>query len=429
MVKILFVPTESREIAQFSLIKPVLEAENHEVMAIALDKGRAVDKSKEPLEALLQQRGYHYKTITDYKTKNMIKIIKKEKPDIIVTDWSGFTPNALIYAANYTGIPCLQINDGVTSNYFAVKRVPALRQSLITLMRRALRLLLLRANPRALAYLFTTLISIYNPLEFFKKMTREMIKSTYPISSYTEGLNIAVVSRFAKDAHINMGAPADKIFVTGQPRFDLIEQSKTDRRKIIADLGIPKDKGIVVLATQPLGTLWTEKDREEFVSNVVNAMHEFSEKQLVIKIHPGENPEEYQKILTGVAGSKAIVCQSIDLYGLLRACDVLMTVHSTVALEAMIMDKPVIIINLSRRPDAMPYAQSGAALGVYKKEDIVPAIRKALYDLKVRKELKKSRDKFVAEHAYKLDGQATKRVAELIIRLAEDSKRKGGILT
>jgi glycosyltransferase involved in cell wall biosynthesis len=428
-VKILFVPTESREIAQFSLIKPVLEAENHEVMAIALDRSRALDKSKEPLEALLGQRGYHYKPITDYKTKNMLKIIKKEKPDIIVTDWSGFTPNAIIYAANNKGIPCLQINDGITANYFAVKRIPTLGQSLVKLIGRAFRLLLFKANPRALAYLFTTLISIYRPLEFLRKMTREMIKSTYPISSYTEGLNIAVVSQFAKDAHINMGAPADKIFVTGQPRFDLIGLAKTDKRKIIAELGIPENKGIIVLATQPLGTLWTEKDREEFISTVVNALREFPEKQLVIKLHPGEKLEEYQKMLAEMDDNKAIVCQSIDLYGLLRACDILMTVHSTVALEAMILDKPVIILNLAGRPDAMPYAQRGPALGVYKKEDLVPMIRKALHDPEVGKELKERRERFVSEHAYKLDGQATKRVAELIIRLAEDSKKKGGFLT
>lgn len=423
MARILFVPTESREIVQFSLVKPELEALKHEVIAIALDRGRALDTGQEAIEPLLQEKGFYYKPITDYKTKNILKIIKKEKPDIIVTDWCGFTPNSFIYAANYIGIPCLQINDGVTANYFMVKNIPTRRYSLLKIIKRAVRLALFKANPRPLVYLFTTLISICSPLQFVRKMTREMLKSTYPIPSYTEGLNIAVLSPFAKDAHISMGAPADKIFVTGQPRFDLIWQTKMDKEQIMSQLGVPENKGIVVLATQPLGTLWRQGDREEFVEAVASAMSEFPEKQLVIKLHPGEKIEEYREMLAGI-DNEAIICQSIDLYGLLRACDLLMTAHSTVALEAMILNKPVITINLTGKPDVMPYAESGAALGVYKKEDLALAIRKALYDPEVRKDLQRNREKFVYEHAYKLDGKASKRVAKLIVQLVEESKGK-----
>lgn len=428
MARVLFIPTNSREINLFSLVKPELEALKHEVMAIALDKGKALDKSQEVLEASLQENGFCYKPITDYKTRNVLKIIKKENPDIIVTDFCGFTPNAFIYAANHAGIPSLQINDGVTSNYFAASNILSIRQSLLKLMRRAFRLLLFRANPRPFVYLLITLISVSNPIQFVKKMTVEMLKSTYAISSYTGGLNIAVMSSFAKDAHVSMGAPADKVFVTGQPRFDLIGQTKFDRAHIMTGLGVSGNKGIVVLATQPLGALWTENEREEFVEAVVSAMSEFPEKQLVIKLHPGERIEEYQETLDRIENGKALICQNIDLYQLLHACDLLMTAHSTVALEAMILNKPVITINLTGKPDLMPYAQSGAALGVYRKEDLTPAINKALHDPEVRRSLEKSRKKFISEHAYKLDGQASKRVAELIIRLIEESKIKKGVL-
>ncbi|MCH8864449.1 MAG: hypothetical protein IIB13_03675, partial [Chloroflexi bacterium] len=179
----------------------------HEITAIALDRGRALDKSREPLEALLQEKGFSYRPINDYRTYSLLNIISQENPDIIVTDWSGFTPNALIYAANYSGIPCLQINDGITSDYFAVKKIPSLGQSFYRLVRRAFRLLFFKANPRPLLYLTVTLASICRPWQFVRKMTAEMLKSTYPISSYTEGLNIAVISPFARNAHISMGAP------------------------------------------------------------------------------------------------------------------------------------------------------------------------------------------------------------------------------
>jgi CDP-glycerol glycerophosphotransferase (TagB/SpsB family) len=104
-----------------------------------------------------------------------------------------------------------------------------------------------------------------------------------------------------------------------------------------------------------------------------------------------------------------------------------MTVHSTVALEAMLLNKPVITINLTGTPDYMPYAESGAALGVYREEDLVPAIRKALRDPQVIEEMAQSREKFISEYAYKPDGQAAKRIAELITRLIAESESKRGV--
>lgn len=427
MAKVLFVPTNSRQIAQFNLIKPELEALNCEIMTIALDKGNALDKGQDPLENILQKNKYCYKQIADYRTRNVLNIIKVEKPDIIIISWNGFTPNALIYAANYTRIPCLRIDDGITSDYFAVNKIPSPGQSFSRLVKRAFRLLLLKANPRPLLYLTVTLASIYRPGQFVRKMASEMRKSTYPISSYTEGLNIAVISPFARSAHISMGAPPDKVFITGQPRFDLIRQPKSNGPEIREQLKIPAGKGIIVLATQPIHTLWTEVERREFIDAIIGTMSEFPEKQLVIKLHPSEKKEEYQRMLART-NNNAIICRDIDLYGLLVLSELLMTVHSTVALEAMILHKPVITVNLTGKPDVMPYAESGAALGVYRKEDLAPAINKALYDPEVREKMAKKREQFVYDHAYKPDGQATKRVADLIVRLIEESKKKEGVI-
>jgi len=90
----------------------------------------------------------------------------------------------------------------------------------------------------------------------------------------------------------------------------------------------------------------------------------------------------------------------------------------------MIFDKPVIVVNLFGTPHVMGYAESGAAIGVYKEEDLAPAIRKALHDLQVRKELEQNRKRFIEKHVYKANGQASKRVAELIIQLIKKAKTR-----
>lgn len=414
MNKILFIPTNSREVSQFTLVWHELGEYGCNILPIALNNN---------IEHLFREKKFSCKRITDYKTMNMLNIIKIEKPDLIVTDFCGPIPNAVIPAANHAGIPVLQVDDGVTSDYSALKIVP-LRRTLLKILRMIIRGVTLRGNAKPYLVLLATFIAINNnPIHSLWKAMDRLIKLTYPVPSYVEGLNIAVMSSPAKDAYIKMGVPPEKVFVTGQPGFDRILRKKFNKNQLMTELSIPKSKGVVVLATQPLvGSIWTEEDRKKFIEIVCSAMSDFTDKQLVIKLHPAENIESYQEILADIGGDKAIICRDVEIHDLLNACDLLMTVHSTVALEAMIFDKPVITINLTGKPDLFPYAESGAAIGVYKGEDLVPAISDALYNEAIRKRLAEARKKFVYEYAYLQDGKASKGVADLIIQLIEESR-------
>jgi len=96
----------------------------------------------------------------------------------------------------------------------------------------------------------------------------------------------------------------------------------------------------------------------------------------------------------------------------------MVTKSSTTTLEAAILNKPIIILNLSGKPDIIPYVDKGIALGVYKKEDLIPAIKNALYSREVREKLARQREKFVYDYAYLQDGNASERVASLIAQVA-----------
>ena len=81
------------------------------------------------------------------------------------------------------------------------------------------------------------------------------------------------------------------------------------------------------------------------------------------------------------------------------------------------MDKPLVQVNLSKSGSGMPYAKSGAAIGVYHENHMVQAIRRGLYDFKTKNDLKKGRQKYTCDYLYKIDGQASKRVTDLIYRM------------
>ncbi len=430
LTRILFVPTTGRQIEQFALVKYELErGSNVKILAIALDERQ---------EALLKERAFSCKSITDYKTRNVLDILKKERPDIVVTNDQEFVTRALIFAANYLGIPSLHVDDGVTFNPVLSERTPReLSMPRIAKWIIYLFLSLIKNDEKFHPYhkrlfMLATLRAVNSPLQFLVKLRREIIlEPRLILRSHPEGVRFAVMGSYAKDAYLGMGVDSDRVFITGQPRFDAILERKFSRGMVMKELGIPENKGLIVLATgSVVGWLWEEKQLEELMETLINAMAEFPDKQLVIKLHPAEEIEEYQKILEKIGGSRVILCRDTDIHQLLYACDLLLTIHSTVALEAMIFNKPVITINFSGKPDLMPYAESGAAIGVYRKKDLLPAMKRALYDPQIRKNLGQKSKRFVSEHVYKLDGQASKRVAELIVRLIEEAQanKKGGIL-
>jgi len=232
---------------------------------------------------------------------------------------------------------------------------------------------------------------------------------------------MAVIGGFAKDALVRLGFPEDKVHVTGEPRFDSIFEKRYDRARLCRDLDIPEKKSIVVLATQPLSMVWNTRDRKEFLEAVVQGVGQFPGLQLVIKLHPVERMEEYRNLLGNTASNGITLCQDVDIHEVVEGCSLLMTTDSTVAVEAMIMGKPILCIDFTGRANTSLYTKSGSALGVLHKEDLVPAIRKALSDPRTMRELELGRKGFLARNVYQPDGQTSKRVAELLVNLIQKS--------
>jgi UDP-N-acetylglucosamine 2-epimerase len=241
----------------------------------------------------------------------------------------------------------------------------------------------------------------------------------------------AVWGDASKKWAVERGKPSETQVVTGNPRFDPIVategKSEREKRWVYDKLGLTPQKGIVVLATSwyaPVASCYVPEEIEVFVSKTLEAMKEFPEKQVVVKLHPAYR-EEYEEIARAIANELQIANVFIThrfLWELLSICDLLITDFSTVGLEGMLFDKPVIIFSPMKTLELNRYAGSGAALEVYEEENLVPAIKGALYDKEVRRKLAEARNRFIYEYAYLQDGKASQRVANLIEQMIEESK-------
>jgi hypothetical protein len=237
---------------------------------------------------------------------------------------------------------------------------------------------------------------------------------------------MAVWGDIAKNWFINYGVDPDKLVITGNPRFDSLSQKQVDGKKyaVYHDLKLDSNKGFFVYATQPISAGFisreTEKVNELAFRALLKAMEEFPNKQLVIKLHPIDDGKLIRRIVGEQKAKMDIaVTKNVNLYNLLRLTDLLIAIDSTVALEAMLLNKPVVLINLDKRSNI--YLESGAAIGVEEPQNIAPTIKEVLFGT-AEKALEKERKKFVYDYAFKQDGQASKRISDLIEQMVNRSE-------
>ncbi len=207
---------------------------------------------------------------------------------------------------------------------------------------------------------------------------------------------------------------AKRIIVVGLPRYDLLYKSKYLYSKtcFLNEHGIDPDNKIVLWATQTHGL-----SKEENLMNleaVFGAIEGLNGSTLIIKQHPAEGEEHTMMIhhhLDMHPISALIVPKDFDIIELVTVCDLMITRHSTTAMEAVALNKPIIILNLSGNPDPVDYVEAGVALGVYSEERLRPAIQRLLEDDSV---LATHRQAYVEKHLYRIDGGATQRVVNII---------------
>lgn len=228
---------------------------------------------------------------------------------------------------------------------------------------------------------------------------------------------LLVYGTYYKDFIIKNGHyPADEIAVIGNLRYDHFVNAKKISKKAMADkYSLDSSKQIVLYVGNILPS---QSEYEETTRAVFKAAKELG-LFLVVKQHPGEAGDILYHKLANEIGIRPFITKNASTLELLTACDIIIGAESTLDYEAMILDKPVIIVNLGNRPDSLPFVRENAAIGVYKSEDVLPALKNSLFDKKTKENLAKGMAKLIEAHCYKIDGRSAERAAEIVKEMAK----------
>ena len=232
----------------------------------------------------------------------------------------------------------------------------------------------------------------------------------------------AVFGSLARHLLIERGHyPPERIVITGSPKFDALVEAghRFSREKTRTRLGLAPDVPMLVVASRftAIGPVFAE---------LVRAVGAIDNLWLLVKPHQAERSDVYQRVgaSEGAARMRTVPPEE-NLLELLFASDGLITVDSFAPSEALVLDRPVMVINLPSNLSAL--VERGAALGVRSGDPIEPPLRRFLFDRDLCQELERQRKKYLEEFAYGADGSSTARIVTAIRKAASPRDETGAL--
>jgi hypothetical protein len=208
--------------------------------------------------------------------------------------------------------------------------------------------------------------------------------------------------------------PPDAIAVTGSPRLDAMAAeaaalSDDAIAGVRRDAGAAGSEALVVVVSK-----YTEI--RPHLPALVDALRRLPDVRAVIKTHPAETPAPYEAAAAGAANIRVLPAAS-PLAPLLRAAHLVVTVNSTLAIDALVLGVPALVIGLPN--NLTPFVDSGAMAGAAAPGEIGTALNRVLYDQGFRQQLAAAASAVTARYRMTPDGRAAERSAEAILRLAK----------
>jgi hypothetical protein len=202
---------------------------------------------------------------------------------------------------------------------------------------------------------------------------------------------VAVMDDVTAQRLCDLGCPAERVRVTGQPYFDQLaaEGAAVGRDEARRELGIDPDRIVVVFASEPQARYcgassddpgylgYTEHD---VVALLRRALAEVARDAiLIVKLHPLEDPDAFHELadMTGVPAIR--VLRTYPPAHLISAADVVVGMTSVFQLESAVMGVPTLSLRPGGREDEFFLeVHRGLIETVLDPANAAPALRRAL---------------------------------------------------
>ncbi|MFH1641764.1 MAG: UDP-N-acetylglucosamine 2-epimerase [Nanoarchaeota archaeon] len=219
---------------------------------------------------------------------------------------------------------------------------------------------------------------------------------------------IAVFSEHYKKRMMKVGVKKDNIVVSGPVIFDEVIKYSGPKKRY-------KNNKLLIV-TQPYVEDFTAGKRAyfEIIRKLLNDIKNIKNIKVIIKLHPREKyKQNYESILKKLNFKDYQIQKDItrdEFYKLIKWCDAFINFGTTAAIEAMIIDRPIITIDLHYGRTNI-IIDSNATKNVSYKKDLQISINQAIEQ---DRDYRIKREKLLKKLCQKVDGKAFERVAKII---------------
>ena len=148
-------------------------------------------------------------------------------------------------------------------------------------------------------------------------------------------------------------------------------------------------------------------------------MSSIPQKQLILKPHHSPGFSNDLVKLANEIDKKIIVTFTSDVLNLIKNCELLITTNnSTIAIEAIILGKPVISLQSEDWALEEDIVKTGAVLSITNSQDIENSIKKILNDQNFKNQLLENGKNFLNKH-FSNKGTSSKTLAQIVKRLSD----------
>ena len=377
------------------------------------DNGVLIIGVKEEWKKKYEKMGIEYVTFDSYINKNIKKTIRKNSKKIL-KEWHNIKDDErFYYSMFYHNIPIYPLMKEklfllLPKRFFGLEEIGFIK--LVDTLEKIVEI----EKPHIIFlmdfhYWFEKTIILYCHIHGIKTiMLQHGLHTGRAHDRYVPITKLALFGDFPKECLLKKGFHNNQIVITGAPQWDKLYQFKADKKDIYKDLNLDTERITIVIATQPLGD-----ENIRIFRDLFDALKKIPKSQLIFKRHPSERGSIIDDIaIEEKIEYKYITTHNYDLHKILYVSDILITVHSTVAIEAMVLKKPVIIMKYYPGKDKVPYSKEGSAIQVKNKEELFEAIYNLINNKEFKNRLLQRVEYFIYRHAYKIDGKASIRVCK-----------------
>ncbi|WP_339227470.1 CDP-glycerol glycerophosphotransferase family protein [Oceanobacillus sp. FSL K6-2867] len=211
----------------------------------------------------------------------------------------------------------------------------------------------------------------------------------------------AVYGNYEMGWYKRLGVSKKSIAITGHPRFDQAFQPSTVKRsRLYKQLGLDKNKKTIMIVVRGNRDIAKWRILINTISKRINL-------NIVIKDYPIKTPHDLTKEFPFVHSS-----QDYNLYDILPNVDVIVSYPSTVCLEAMLVNKPLFVLN-KKLPSYTGYYDSLDEIVQKDPKQLGELIVRFFNDSNWRAYVHEKREKFL-QNAYPDSSMSGERLKKLI---------------